>query len=67
VAYGKIEPLIDLAERRAVAQAQRELREMIAMLDAQLAEAERQIDEKIEQIQARLRALEEGVTPKTSA
>jgi len=67
MSQGKIEPLIDAAERRAIATAQAELRELIAALDEQLDEAERQVEQKIEQIQQRLRKLEEGVTPDTSA
>ena len=65
MSQGKIEPLIDAAEKRAIATAQAELRELIAALDEQLDEAERQVEQKIEQIQQRLSKLEEegSVTP----
>ena len=52
MAYGKIEPLIDAAEHRAITQ--------LEILEARL-------ELKIEQIQERLRKLEEGATPDTSA
>ena len=58
MSQGKIEPLIDAAERRAIAHSQAELRELIAALDEQLDEAERQVEQKIEQIQQRLSKLE---------
>jgi len=60
MSQGKIVPLIDAAERRAIATAQAELRELITALDEQLDEAERQVEQKIEQIQQRLRKLEGG-------
>jgi DNA repair exonuclease SbcCD ATPase subunit len=60
MSQGKIEPLIDAAEKRAIAKSQAELRELITALDEQLDEAERQIEQKIEQIQQRLSKLEGG-------
>ena len=60
MSYGKIEPLIDAAERRAIANAQLELRELIDAIDAEINELQRQLDEKVEQIERRLSKLEGG-------
>ena len=63
MSQGKIEPLIDAAERQAVAKSQAELRTLIDAIDAEINELQRQLDEKIEQIERRLSKLEDGVSP----
>jgi hypothetical protein len=68
MSQGKIEPLIDAAEKRAVAKSQAEMRTLIDAIDAEINELQRQLDEKIEQIERRLSKLEEdGVSPEPSA
>jgi len=63
MSQGKIEPLIDAAERRAVTKSQAELRTLIDAIDAEINELQGQLDEKIEQIERRLSKLEDGVSP----
>jgi flagellar capping protein FliD len=63
MSQGKIEPLISAAERRAIANSQAELRELIDAIDAEINELQLQLDEKVEQIERRLSKLEGGVSP----
>jgi HAMP domain-containing protein len=58
MSQGKIEPLISVAERRAIAKSQIELRELIDAIDAEINELQRQLDEMVEQIERRLSKLE---------
>jgi DNA-binding Lrp family transcriptional regulator len=60
MAQGKIEPLIDAAEKRAIAKSQAEMRTLIDAIDTEINELQRQLDVKIEQIEQRLKKLEEG-------
>jgi flagellar capping protein FliD len=58
MSQGKIEPLIDAAEKRAIAKSSESLRELIDAIDAEINELQLQLDEKIEQIERRLSKLE---------
>jgi hypothetical protein len=59
MSQGKIEPLIDAAEKRAIAKSQAEMRTLIDAIDSEINELQRQLDVKIEQIEQRLKKLEE--------
>ena len=60
MSQGKIEPLIDAAERRAIADSQAEVRALIDAIDDEINELQRELDVKIEQIEQRLSKLEDG-------